>query len=91
MPEKQREALLDRWQSLSAEERAAIREQLDVQAGQQEPSDYPPTGETGAGEKETGESAAEVPEGATLPEQNGRLRDNHMERRAIETPTRRPR
>ncbi len=98
MPEAQREELLQRWQSMSAEEREAVREQMRAQADRQQPSAdttpaTPPAKASGNGdanEADTGKPA-EAPEAATLPEHDGRIRDNHMDRRGIETPTRRPR
>ena len=89
MPEAQREELLERWQSVSTEERAAIRERMRTEASRQQPPREKST------EAETDgravEQQTEEQEAATLPEHEGRSREHRMERRSIETPMRRPR
>jgi len=83
MPAEQREQLLQRWQSLSEEERQALRAQLHAEAATRQPIEPP-----GAGE----ETEAEQEEAATFGNGNGdHFRDNRMERRGIDTPMRRPR
>ncbi|HEX9802778.1 MAG TPA: DUF3106 domain-containing protein [Gammaproteobacteria bacterium] len=85
MPAEQREQLLQRWQSLSEEERQALRAQLRAEAATRQPVVPPGTEEAGAAEPEQGEPA-------TFGNGNGeRFRDNRMERRGIDTPMRRPR
>lgn len=101
MPEAQREELLQRWESMSVEERKAVRGQMHTEGGQQPPRETPTDrepataavspGESGHGGDVGGDKPAESPEAARLHEHDGRLRDNHIERRGIETPMRRPR
>ncbi len=96
MPEAQREELLQRWRSMSVEEREAVRAQMRDQSDTTPPSLKklaPPSPESESdsqGETDAGKPA-EAPEAATLPEHDGRFRDNRMERRSIEKPMRRPR
>lgn len=98
MPEAQREELLQRWESMSVEEREAVREQMRTEGSRQPspretPSAIAPAtpSESGNGSNADTGKPAETPDAATLPEHDGRSRDSHMERRTIETPTRRPR
>ena len=95
MPEDQRAQLLQRWQAMSPEERQAVREQMHAEASPpQPPVEKAPAAvnnDTGnEAQAEEGKPLAE-PEPATLPEHGGRLRDNRMDHRTIETPVRRPR
>ena len=98
MPEAQREELLQRWRSMSAEEREAVRAQRRAQSDTTRPSSEvapaPPSAAVSESASEgegDSDKPAEEPGAATLPEHDGRFRDNHMERRSIETPMRRPR
>jgi uncharacterized membrane protein YccC len=82
MPAEQREQLLQRWQSLSEEERQALRAEAATRQAVEPP-----------GTEEAGEVEPKQEEAATPPGNgNGdRFHDNRMERRGIDTPMRRPR